>query len=119
PARGNGDDLARLGIAPRTRRLVANLEVAESRQLHRVALSERIADLLEKAVDDVLGFALVQAYALEQQFRQFGLGECTRLLQHGQTPSSALAHAVRAHKRIQKTVDALLHPLIVQRGLRI
>ena len=36
---------------------------------------QRDADFLEKALDHVLGFALVEAELLEQQIGEFGFGE--------------------------------------------
>src|SRR5690606_36017138 len=47
----DGNGLAGLGIAAGTRRLVAHLEIAEARQLHRLAARERIAYLFEERVD--------------------------------------------------------------------
>src|SRR5690606_11843626 len=78
----NGNGLARFGVAPRPRRLVAHLEIAEARQLHRIAARQGVADFLEKSIDDIFGFALVQPYPFEQQFGEFGFGQGTRLGKH-------------------------------------
>ena len=43
--------------------------------LTRVAGFERDADFLEKTLDHVLGFALVEAELLKQQIGEFGFGE--------------------------------------------
>ena len=74
-SRGDRDLFAGLGIAPRTLRLFAELEIAESRQLDAVAGLERGTDLLEEALDHVLRFAFVQAELLEQQVGEFGFGQ--------------------------------------------
>src|ERR1043166_8387185 len=57
--------LARLGIAPRTLWLFAELEISETGQLDAVAGLERNAHFLEEALDHVLGFALVEPQLLE------------------------------------------------------
>src|SRR5262245_9943681 len=75
PSGGNGNLLARFGIAARTLRLFAKLEVAEPRELHAVAHFERHANLLEKTFDHVLRFTLVEAELLEEQVGEFGFGE--------------------------------------------
>src|SRR5690606_7354992 len=59
PPGGDGDFLACLGIAPRALGLVAQLEVAEARELDRLAPMQGVADLVEESLDHVLGFALV------------------------------------------------------------
>ena len=53
---------------------LAQLKVAEARELDAVSALERRSDFLEKALDHVLGFALVETELLEQQVGQFGLG---------------------------------------------
>ena len=73
PPGGDRDLFTSLGIAPGALGLVTQLEVAEARQLHAVAPLERHPDLLEKALDHVLGFALVQPDLIEQQIGEFGL----------------------------------------------
>src|SRR5918992_1868431 len=65
--------LAGLGVAARALRFVAELEVAEARELDALAALQRPADLLEKRLDHVLGLALVQPDLLEQQVGQLGL----------------------------------------------
>src|SRR5512139_340475 len=64
--RGDRNLLAGLGIAPGPLRLLAELEVAESGELDAVAGFERDADFLEKTLDHVLRFALVEAELLEE-----------------------------------------------------
>ena len=72
-ARGDRNFFAGLGIAAGTLRLVAQLEIAEAGQLDAIAPFQRIANFLEKALDHVLGFALVQPDLFEQQIGKFGL----------------------------------------------
>src|SRR5882724_12024490 len=74
--RGNRDLLAGLGIAAGPLRLVAELEVSESRQLDALAALEGKADLLEERLDHVLRLALVETDLLEKHVRQ--LGFCQR-----------------------------------------
>src|SRR5450631_329888 len=78
-ARSYRDLLAGLGIAPRPRGLVAQLKIAKSRELDRLAALERLADLVEKTVHHVLGLALVQAQALKQRIGDLGLGHRARI----------------------------------------
>src|SRR5690606_23786174 len=73
--RGDRNFLARLGIAPGALRLVAQLEVAEARQLDAVAALQSSPDFLEEALDHVLGLTLVQADLFEQQIGEFRLGQ--------------------------------------------
>src|SRR5690606_24326553 len=72
---GDRNLLAGLRIAAGPLRLLPQLEVAEAGQLDAVAGLERDADLLEKALDHVLGFPLVEPELLEQQVGEFGFGE--------------------------------------------
>src|SRR5688572_27162262 len=72
-AGADGNLLAGLGVAARPLRLVAQLEVAEARELYAFAALERAADLLEEGLDHVLGLALVQPDLLEQEVGQLGL----------------------------------------------
>ena len=66
-----GDDIARLDrdrlagarVAPRTRRLAPDVDVAEARQLDVVAAHEGLVHQLEEGLDHVLRFALVQPEA--------------------------------------------------------
>src|SRR2546427_3745789 len=67
--------LTRLGVASRSLRLFAELEISETGQLDAVAGLERDADFLEEALDHVLGFALVEPELLEKQIGKFGFGE--------------------------------------------
>src|SRR5690606_36845095 len=104
-----------------TRWLVANLEIAEARQLHGLAARERIAYLFEERVDNVLGFTLVQAHPLEQQFGEFGLGKGARLGKHGSPlfESGALPRAMGAGQRLVDTCQAIGHASFVQRDLSV
>ena len=77
-ARRDGDLLAGLGIATGALRLVTELKVAETRQLHAFAALQRKTDLVEETVDHILGLALVQSEPLEQGIRQFRLGDGAR-----------------------------------------
>src|SRR5437867_12594167 len=54
-------------IAPGTLRFFAQLKIAEAGELHAVAGFERDSDLLEKALDHVLGFAFVKARSEERR----------------------------------------------------
>src|SRR3954470_21888623 len=82
-----GDDVARLDrhrfagarIAAGARALLADREVAEARQLDLLALDQRLVQQVEEGLDDVLGLALVQADAVEQQLGKLGLGQRGRL----------------------------------------
>src|SRR6266581_246452 len=78
--------LTRLGVASRSLRLFAELEIAETGQLDAVAGFERDADFLEEALDHILGFALVEPELLEKQIRKFGFGE-----RHWSPPKKTLA----------------------------
>src|SRR5450432_4178959 len=75
PPRGNGDFLAGLGITSRTLGFLAQLEVAEARELHHFAAFEGDADFLEEGLDHVLRLPLVQADFLEHEVGEFRLGE--------------------------------------------
>src|SRR5437763_9225640 len=61
---------ARLRIATGPLWFLAQLKVAEARELDAVSTLERRSDFLEKALDHVLGFALVETELLEQQVGQ-------------------------------------------------
>ena len=56
----DGDLLARLGVATRTLLLVAQLEVAEPRELDAFTADQRGADLLEEGLDHVLELACIR-----------------------------------------------------------
>src|SRR5690349_15406515 len=74
-ARGDRDLLAGLGIAPGALVLVAELEVAETRQFHLLAGLQAVADLLEEIVHELLGLPLVQAQLFKQRFSQLRFGQ--------------------------------------------
>src|SRR5688500_11713467 len=71
-ARGDGNFLPRFGIAAGTLGLVAKLKVTEAGKLYAIPVLERGADFLEKRLDHVLRFALVEAYFLEEQVCELG-----------------------------------------------
>src|SRR5262245_29047694 len=71
--------LARLRVAARALRLVAQLEVAEAGELDAFAALERPSDFLEEGLDHVFGLALVQPDLLEKQVGQLGLRQRHRL----------------------------------------
>ena len=73
-----GDFLTGSRIATGAFPFVAEVEVPESRQFDRFVALERGGDLLEEALDDFLGFALVEAQILEQPVRHLRLGHCTQ-----------------------------------------
>src|SRR4051812_40876159 len=79
PAGGDRDFLPRLGVPAGALRLLAKLEIAEAGQLDAAAFLEGLADLLEEALDHVLGFALVETQLLEEQIGEFRFGERHRL----------------------------------------
>src|SRR5258706_6430501 len=73
-ARADRNLLAGLRIAARPLRLVAQLEIAEARELDALAAFKRPANFFEERLHHVLGLALVQPDLLKQQIGQFGLG---------------------------------------------
>src|SRR5690606_28284334 len=75
--RRNGNDFPGLGVSAGTWRLVTHLEIAKPGQFHFRSAGQSFTDLLKEGVYDILGLALVQADPFEQQFSEFGLGECT------------------------------------------
>src|SRR5258706_2390908 len=72
---GNGYFLPGLRVAPRPLGLLAQLEIAETRELHHLAALQGDPDLLEERFHHVLGLALVQPDLFEHQVRELGLGE--------------------------------------------
>src|SRR5487761_741604 len=72
---GDRNLLSGLGVAPGALGLFAELEIPEARQLDAATFLQRRADLLEEALDHVLGFALVQAQLLEEKIGPLGLRE--------------------------------------------
>src|SRR5690606_8229306 len=103
--RGDRDLLAGLGVAPRSLGLVAQLEIAETRQLDALAALERVADLVEEGLDHVLGFALVQPDALEQHFGQFGFRQGERLRAVGRTGRRRLGLCRRGLRLLGRVVQ--------------
>src|SRR5689334_13365358 len=74
-ARGDRNLFAGLRVAPRALVLVAQLEVAKTRQFYLLAGFEAVADLLEKEVHELLGLPFVQAQLFKQCFRQLRFGQ--------------------------------------------
>src|SRR5690348_5508120 len=72
---GDRNLLAGLGIASGPLILVAQVEVAEPRQLHRLPPLERLAQHLEKGVHAFPGFTLVEAYVEKQALGHLCLGQ--------------------------------------------
>jgi hypothetical protein len=66
---------AGLGIAARTLRFLATLEIAETGQFDDVAFFQRQTNFVEERFDNVLRFALIQTHFFEQQFCQISFGE--------------------------------------------
>src|SRR4051794_29563049 len=73
--RSDRDLFAGFRIATGTLWLLAQLEIAEARELHAVTGLERDSDLFEETLHHVLGFTLVESELLEEQVREFSLGK--------------------------------------------
>src|ERR1700681_3713333 len=72
---GDGNLFACLGIAAGALGLLAQLEIAEPRELHHLTALERDACFLEEGLDHVLRLPLVQADFLEHEVGELRLGE--------------------------------------------
>src|SRR5258707_7213247 len=72
---GDGYLLPGFRVAPGALRLLAQLEIAETRELDHLAALQGDPDLLEKRFHHVLGLALVQPDLFEHQVRELGLGD--------------------------------------------
>src|SRR5579875_2770413 len=72
---GDRNLLAGLGIAPGPLVLVAQVEVAEPRQLHLLPPFQRLAQHLEEGVHAFLGLALVEPAVEEQALGHFRFSE--------------------------------------------
>src|SRR5690242_19456697 len=75
PAGGDRNLFARLRVASRTLVLHAQIEVAETRQLHLLPFFQRLADHLEIGVHEFLRLTLVEAHLEEQALGHFRLGQ--------------------------------------------
>ena len=75
PPRLNGNHLAGSRVAPRAWCLGANLKITKTGDLDVLATDQASSDMVKKSVHHVLGFTLVQADLLVQQFCELGLGE--------------------------------------------
>jgi hypothetical protein len=73
--RSNRDLFTGFRIASWSLRLVAQLEIAEAGQLDGFSPLKRIPDFVEKSLDHILRFALVQADLFKKKFSQFRLGQ--------------------------------------------
>src|SRR5438105_852106 len=99
--RADRDLFAGLRVAPRTLGLVAQLEVAEARELDAFAALEGPADLLEKGLDHVLRLAFVEADLLEQQVRELRLGQ-----RHQQLPKPLYLRRLAENLRASRPTSA-------------
>src|SRR6185369_5717735 len=63
----DGNLLTRLGISSWPLILVAQIEVAETRELHLFTVRERVAHFLEEQVDELARFAFVETQLIEQR----------------------------------------------------
>src|SRR5690348_7070015 len=75
PTRSDRDLFAGLRIASGALRFLPQLEIAKTGQLDAVAGLQRDSDLLEKALDHVLGLPLIEAELFEEQVGEFGFGQ--------------------------------------------
>src|SRR5579863_250989 len=73
--RADGDLFAGLGIAPGTLVLVAQIEVAETGELHLLTPRQRGANFLEEEIHQLTRFALIEPQLVEQGFRHLRLGQ--------------------------------------------
>src|SRR5690606_15914104 len=74
-AGGNGDFLTGFRVTARTLAFVAQVEVAEPRQLHLLITAQAFADLIKEQIHHVLCLTLVETKILEQFFSQFCFGQ--------------------------------------------
>src|SRR3569623_609942 len=75
PARRDRNLLAGLGVTPRTLVFLAQIEIAETRQLHLLPFLECVAHHLVEGVDEFLGLTLVQADVQEQTRSHLSFGQ--------------------------------------------
>ena len=92
-----------LGLRPGPLRLLAQLEVAEARELDALAGLERHADFLEEALDHVLRLALVEPELLEQEVGQFGF--CKRHRESWLTKRRAEVASGSRRQRLHRPLD--------------
>ncbi|MNV74638.1 hypothetical protein D3C71_1678770 [compost metagenome] len=118
---GDGNGLAGLGVAARARRFVAHLEIAKTRELDGISARKSVADFLEEGIDNVLGFALVQADPLKEQFGKLSLGQGAWLGSKHTVPhgSCTLARAVGTDQCILDAGQAIRHTSFVQGDLSV
>ena len=79
-AGSDGDFFTGLGISTGPLRLVAQVEIAEARQLHAIALLQCRTHFFEERFDHVFRLALVQTDAFEEHFGEFSLRERLALI---------------------------------------
>jgi hypothetical protein len=93
PTGRNRDFFASFGVSTWPLRLVAQLEIAETRQLDAVATLERTSNFIEKRLNHILGLTLVQTDPIEKHLGQLSLGQCEALGKH--RPIDISKHLVR------------------------
>src|SRR5262245_45739274 len=81
PTGGNGDLFSGLWVTSWPFTLLAQIEIAETRQLHLLVALERGADFLEEELDDFLRFALVEPELLEQTIGDLCLRQRAHVLE--------------------------------------
>jgi hypothetical protein len=97
-----------LGVAARALLLLAQIEIAEARQLDLLAALERGANLLEEGLDDVLGLALIEPELLEQVLGHVCLGQCHYRTFWNQRPDGVAGPAG------QGPAERMVHPSAVR-----
>src|SRR5690606_13049485 len=75
PARDDWNFFTGFGISPRAGALVPQVKIPETGQFDGVIGLQGAADFLEKILDQLLGFALVEAELIVEQLGNVGLGE--------------------------------------------
>src|SRR5262245_47099326 len=81
PTGGDGDLFSGLWVTSGPLTLLAQIEIAETRQLHLLVALERGADFLEEELDDFLRFALVEPEFLEQTIGDLCLRQRAHVLE--------------------------------------
>src|SRR6185437_5336861 len=73
--RADGNLLPGLGIASGTLVFVAQVEIAETGELHLLTVRKSRANFLEEEIHELPRFPLVEAELVEQRFRHLRLGQ--------------------------------------------
>src|SRR5690606_23799408 len=110
-ARGDRDLLACLGVAAGALVLAAQVEVAETRQLHLPPFFEALAQHAEERVDELLRLALVEPDFLVELFGHFRLRQ-----RHVIPPSATSAPDPGAVLVLQRCDDRSDHHIYVTLG---